>query len=331
MPRFIRYLLPATVAVAAPASGAQAQSLDRQCATGSTELEDACQKAIDLFAFFTPQLGVALSGGNAMLGAPDASAGLLRISVDVHATALSARIPQFVADTPVTTGARSTDWAVEPQLVALPVATASVGLIPAVRVAGQTLLSVDALLSATVVPNVATRDLQLTVQGSPLGLGFGARVGLVAETSALPSISISYLTRALPKLDILATTAEDDSLTLGGLDAQTKAFRLVVSKRAGPIAVAAGYGRDTYQTSAQMRIVIDRPTIRASGTPFAFEQRVTRNNFFGDVAFHLGRVTLGVEGGIAGRSAPIPTFNSFSGERPEDSRAYGAVGIRFGI
>jgi len=37
-----------------------------QCAGGTTQ--DACQQAIDVFKLMAPQLGIAITGGNATLG-----------------------------------------------------------------------------------------------------------------------------------------------------------------------------------------------------------------------------------------------------------------------
>ena len=53
-------------AIATPTTVARAQGIDPRCPGGSVQnvvAQDACQKAIDIFAFMTPQLGIGLVGG----------------------------------------------------------------------------------------------------------------------------------------------------------------------------------------------------------------------------------------------------------------------------
>src|SRR5687768_2682749 len=56
--------------------------------------QDACQKAIDIFAFMTPQLGIGLVGGNATLGTGGALGGIGRFSIGVRGNAIRGRMPQ---------------------------------------------------------------------------------------------------------------------------------------------------------------------------------------------------------------------------------------------
>src|SRR3982750_1811599 len=56
--------------------------------------QDACQKAVDIFAFMTPQLGIGLVGGNATLGTGGALGGLGHFSIGVRGNGIRGRVPQ---------------------------------------------------------------------------------------------------------------------------------------------------------------------------------------------------------------------------------------------
>ena len=69
---------------------ASAQGIDSRCPGGSLSeqtTQDACQKAVDIFAFMTPQLGIGLVGGNATLGATSALGGIGHFSIGVRGNA----------------------------------------------------------------------------------------------------------------------------------------------------------------------------------------------------------------------------------------------------
>ena len=67
---------------------AQTAAVDPRCSASDPTLlatQDACQKGIDLFRFMAPQLGVAVVGGNPVLGQVGALGGLGDFSVGVRA------------------------------------------------------------------------------------------------------------------------------------------------------------------------------------------------------------------------------------------------------
>src|SRR5438105_6671296 len=70
-------------------------------------VQDACQKAIDLFQFMAPQLSIALTGGNATLGQGSTLGGLGHFSLGLRANVLRGDLPQFDnSNAPVVTGAQ---------------------------------------------------------------------------------------------------------------------------------------------------------------------------------------------------------------------------------
>ncbi|MGH7663999.1 MAG: hypothetical protein ACRENI_06850 [Gemmatimonadaceae bacterium] len=324
LPALFLSLLLSPIAIVRPL---HAQGLDPQCSQGSVQLEDACQKAIDLFEFLAPQLGATLAGGKALIGARSSTGRLPSFSIDLRATALTASIPQFTVDTPSTEGAVRTDYGIDRQVIALPVATASVGVFPGITIAGQRVLGVAALVSLAYLPDITTNDITLRVRESSLAWGFGARVGVLAESALIPAVSISWLSRSLPVSDIQGTTSEQDTITLGRLDATARSWRVVASKHLGPIGVAAGFGGDSYETDAELSVVINRPGFSASGTPFAFDQQMSRGNIFIELSTTLGPVVLGAAAGLVTEGDTVPTFNAFSDEQPGDARGYGSLGF----
>src|SRR3954468_2479499 len=81
------------VALAVPAA-LRAQGIDPSCpglALPDRATQDACQKAVDIFAFMTPQLGIGLVGGNATLGATRALGGIGHFSIGVRGNATRGR------------------------------------------------------------------------------------------------------------------------------------------------------------------------------------------------------------------------------------------------
>src|SRR5678815_2762034 len=108
-----------------------AQGIDPRCPSGgvtNTVAQDACQKAIDIFAFMTPQLGIGLVGGNATLGATSALGGIGHFSIGVRGNATRGRVPQVSDVSYSVTGAEQSDFGVQDQVVGLPAVDAAIGL-----------------------------------------------------------------------------------------------------------------------------------------------------------------------------------------------------------
>ena len=74
-------------------AGAGAQDLTSpKCPAGIAQ--DACQQAYDLYQFMAPQLGLALAGGNAIIGQGSTLGGLGHFSLGVRANVFQGSIPQ---------------------------------------------------------------------------------------------------------------------------------------------------------------------------------------------------------------------------------------------
>jgi len=209
-----------------------AQGIDPRCPGVSlTErtTQDACQKAIDIFAFMTPQLGIGLVGGNATLGAGSALGGIGHFSIGVRGNATRGRVPQVANAETAITGAESSDFGVEDQVVGLPAVDAAIGLFGGIPLGLTRALALDGLVSATYVPGFTNSNIAVSLPDGSLKLGYGARLGVVAESFAIPAVSLTYLKRDLPTTSIAAASGDDD-ISVSGIGVKTSAWRAVAGK-----------------------------------------------------------------------------------------------------
>src|SRR5262245_7036813 len=93
-----RFVIVAAVLVFA-ASSLEAQANTGPAGTSSTDpnriAQDACQMGLDVFQFMAPQLGIALTGGNATLGRCGALGGLGHFSVGLRVNVVAGDVPKF--------------------------------------------------------------------------------------------------------------------------------------------------------------------------------------------------------------------------------------------
>jgi len=182
-----------------------AQGIDPRCpgvALQDRATQDACQKAVDIFAFMTPQLGIGLVGGSATLGTGGALGGLGHFSIGVRGNGIRGRVPQVENMDAAITGAVRSDYDVNDQVVGLPTVEGALGVFGGVPMGVTHAFALDALVSATYVPEFTRSKVALSVPGGSLKLGFGGRLGLLTESVATPSVSVTYLRRDLPTTGI---------------------------------------------------------------------------------------------------------------------------------
>ena len=175
--------------------------------------------------------------------------------------------------------------------------------------------------------------MSVKVPNGSLKLGYGARVGLLQESLLTPGISVSYLQRDLPTVNI-AGASGNDSLYVNDLSLKTKAWRLVASKSLLFVGLAVGGGQDKYESSTEIGAHVAArtvpPTAAANMAPVSISQNITRTNVFANLSLNLLLLKLtGEIGQVSGGT--INTFNTFSGKHAADSRIYGSVGARFGF
>jgi hypothetical protein len=320
------------VAVTVSATAAQAQN----CAAGQTQ--DACQKAVDLVNFITPQLSTALAGGNATLGQGGALGGLGHWELDIRASAVNGQLPKVNNVGLSTTGAAQTTFTTTSQFMPGVSANAAIGLWRGVSVGVTHIGGVDALLTATYLPNVDGGDVKFTVNGSNTKFGFGVRVGLLEESAITPGVGFTYLQRDLPTVNVTTSSTVSASgntapgdIGINSLSMKTTAWRIAASKNFLIFGLNAGLGQDKYSSSSNLAVTV-RPSGSApvsASTTAGFD--MTRTNIFVGASIDLFIAKLvGEVGQVSGGSAPSAT-NKFTGGDASSSHSYFTLGLRFGM
>jgi hypothetical protein len=324
----------AAAALSASSLGAQ---IDAQCPAGTTAQrvsQDACQKAIDLFKYMAPQLGTSVTGGNATLGQGGNLGGLGHFSFGLRVNAVQGSLPQIQDISLATSGATNSPAIdTKSQIIPMPTADLAIGIFKGLPLAITNVGGVDLLVSAAYLPEFDNSGVSVKVPNGSLKLGYGARVGILQESLLVPGISVSYLIRDLPTVNI-AGNSGGDSLYVNNLSLKTKAWRVTASKSLIFFGLAAGVGQDKYDASTDVSAHVAArtipPTSAANAGPISLSQSLTRTNIFADLSMNLLLFKLtGEIGQVSGGT--INTFNTFSGKQAADSRIYGSVGARFGF
>lgn len=318
------------------AASAGAQSATSSCPAGTSALDpaqrtqDACQMALDVFNLMAPQLGLALTGGNATLGQGGNLGGPGHFSIGLRGNVFSGDVPK-VNDFPTSspTGrVQRTGTAALPakkQIVGLPTADAALGIFRGVPLGLTNVGGIDLLLSATYVPTIgdSTSDVRIAPDRN-LQVGYGVRIGLLKESLVVPGLSFTYLKRDLPTTTISGSSSE---LAVAVRDAKVKtsAWRVVGSKTLLTFGVAAGVGQDKYDDEANVEGSVKTPIPATQSV--ALSQSLTRTNYFVDLSLNLPVFKLvGEVGQVTGGT--VDTFSEFETGRADKSRTYGSVGFR---
>jgi len=309
-------------------------TISPSCAAGITQ--DVCQKTIDVFQFVAPQLGTVIAGGNATLGVGGTLGGLGHIYVSGRANIVSSELPIVDQVDPSTTGARSDEYHTQTQIAGIPQADVAIGLFRGIPLGVTNVGGIDLLASVSYLPTIDAGGFRVTTPNGSLKFGGGVRVGIVQESLIFPGISVTYLRRGLPTVDMLATTPSGDSLRVNDVNITTDSYRLVASKSFLTLGLAAGVGQDRYNTSANASAYVASRDLTAGATPaasvgpIAMTQKISRTTYFVDATLNLAIVKL--IGEIGRTSAVnIPTYNTFLGSSAGAAQTFGALGIRFGL
>src|SRR2546430_4527417 len=330
------FVLLAASALATTSIEAQGIDTQRCPATTNTQriAQDACQKAIDLFQYMAPQLGTSITGGNATLGQGGNLGGLGHFSVGLRVNAVQGSLPQIQNITLSTSGAQNTPAIdTKSQYLPMPAADLAIGIFKGIPLALTNVGGIDVLVSASYIPEFNNSGVSVKVPNGSLKLGYGARVGILQESLLVPGISVSYLVRDLPTLNIAGANG-GDSLYVNNPSLKTKAWRATASKSLILFGLAAGFGQDKYDASTDIAAHVAArtvpPTAAANAGPVSISQKLTRTNIFGDLSINLLLFKINAEiGQVSGGT--IHTYNTFSGKQAADSRLYGSVGARFGF
>ena len=231
------------------------------------------------------------------------------------------------------TGEVKSNYDTKTQLFPMPTAELAIGIFKGLPLAITNVGGIDLLVSAAYLPEFNSSGVSVKVPNGSLKLGYGARVGILQESLLVPGVSVSYVRRDLPTVDIAANSG-NDSLYVNNFSLKTTAWRVVASKGLLLFGIAAGIGQDKYESSTDVSAHLAAravpPTSAFTSTPVSLSQNITRTNVFADLSLNLLLFKLtGEIGQVSGGT--INTYNTFSGTQAADSRIYGSVGARFGF
>jgi hypothetical protein len=324
-----RFLVAGLLAVATAAP------LHAQCPTPAA---DACQKAVDLLNFMTPQLSTGLVGGNPTLGQGGVLGGLGKFSIDVRASGFNADLPNSYNGGLSITGAKASSFTTKSQMFGVPSVDAGIGLYRGFPLGITHVGGVDAIITMTYLPTLKNDNgggsTNFTVNGSNEKFGYGFRLGLMEESAVTPGISFAWTQRDLPSISLTDSVNNSGgslgnvsgTIALNNFQVNTNAWRLTAAKSFLIFGLSVGYGQDHYSANSQIVANLQGGGSGTQNQSFS----MTRSNVYAGLAINLFIFKLEAEAGqVSGGSVPTMT-NNFGGIDAAKSRSYFTAGLRFG-
>ncbi|MDQ2670234.1 MAG: hypothetical protein M3Y31_06360 [Gemmatimonadota bacterium] len=315
-------VVAAVIGLAAFAPAAAAQNPECAPFAGQAQARNICNAAVDGTRTFHPLAGGLVSGGNPVLGRAATLGGFGHFAVTARANIGSISVPSLEFD-----GDDAVVEQADEILFPAPLIEAAVGVFSGLP---SGLLAVDALGSAVLLPDeiddFSVDPDATTIAGAAIGLGLGARVGIFGGAGLIPAVSLSIMRRNVPEVRY-GSVAQGDDYSYS-VDLAATNIRLVAGSSFGPLAVAAGIGRDKYTGDATIQF--RDPQTLGVVREARLELDESRTILFADGALSLGLVALGVElGWQSGTDEALET--TFEGFDPEEGMVFGSAGIRVGF
>ena len=329
----VRVIMAAILAAAASAPA------PAQTTTCPAAAADACQKAIDVLNFLTPQLSTALVGGNPTLGQGGGLGGLGHFSFDVRGTLVNVSVP-LLSGVNVSAVRTPSNFSTENKNYLVPSFDLGVGLWRGYSLGVTHVGGVDAIVTMTYFRNFTTSGQtggasntgSVTVTGSNAKLGYGLRLGILEESAVTPGISVAWAQRGLPTMTFNGTVGASGStpggtLALKDFAVNTTVWRVTAAKSFLIFGLSAGYGQDRYSATSTISGTVSG-TFGGTGAE-ADNFSMTRTNYFVGAFTNLFIFKLEAElGRVSGGS--VPTYNTFD-PAASAGRNYLTVGLRFGL
>jgi hypothetical protein len=294
-----------------------------ECSAYLGSANRVCSAAVDGTRAFHPVIGLLVSGGNPTIGSGATLGGLGHASLTLRANAVQVVLPDLSYD-----GSSATVPAGDKLWAPAPLVEGALGVYGGV---GNGLLAVDLLGSAQLLPTDQIDNLTVDanareIGGIALGLGYGARVGLVRERGPLPAVSVSVMRRDIPEITYGDVPAGDRYSY--GVDLHATNLRLVASKQLLFIDLAAGLGWDKYTGDALIRF---RDPITGTPQPdVPVELNNSRVLGFLNAGMSLSMVRLTAEVGYqGGKDQELSTdFEDFDTTK---GKFFAGLGLRVGF
>lgn len=318
--RFGRFLLAAGLAGIAAPLAAQ----NTQCAGFSTvgNGRQSCDAAVDLTRAYHPIAGLLITGGNPLLGGGASMGGLGKFAIALRANVTHVIIPDLAVD--ANNNVAQSDAILAPA----PLLEGAVGLFQGLP---NGMLSLDFLGSAQLVPNEKlVSDIRVD-SGAPrigpisLGIGYGARLGLLGGHGPLPGVSVSVMRRSIPTVGFGNLSAGDD--LAADLNLHATAVRAIASKRWTVFTLAAGAGWTKY-TGDAVATFRDPGTSLPQSISLHLDQ--SRSVIFADAGFDLKFMKIvGEIGRQSGKDQQLIT--NFQGFDDTKGTTFYSAELRFGF
>jgi hypothetical protein len=295
-----------------------AMAQNDECAPYAGNAANVCNASVDATKYFQPLLGLAISGGNPLIGSGRPLGGLGHFALGIRGTIMEAQLPDLAYD-----GSTPEVPAGEAVPFGAPTIDAAVGIFNGF---GPGLLAIDVLGSVVTVPKNIP-GLIIDPDASTIGdfayeLGYGVRVGVIRGGGPIPSISLSYNKRSTPKIQYGDVGDGDDYSYAMQVDAVN--WRAVAGWSLGIIDLGVGAGKDTYTGDAQIQFVDPSgPTTETIDMSLDNDRTVA----FGNLAFNLGVMRLGFEAGWQG-AGDTDIETDFEDIDLDAGQYFGGVGFR---
>jgi hypothetical protein len=290
--------------------------------TGITQNVNVCNAALDGAEVFHPVAGLLVSGGNPVLGSVGTLGGFPHFAFTARVNATKLTTPDLNYNGTGTTVGKDTDI-----FAPAPLVEAALGLFKGVGASG--LLSLDALGSAQLLPTNQIDNLKVdknarNIGSVALGLGYGARVGIIKGRAIIPSVTASVMHRDIPRLTFGDVTGSDQYSFSTDLHATN--LRAVAGYKLALLNIGAGLGWDKYTSKA--RIAFQDQTIPGATFNVARDLDNSRTMAFLTAALNLAVLNIGAEIGYQfGKDQNLKT--TFEGNDPGDNRLFAGAGLRF--
>src|SRR6266516_4202881 len=193
--------------------------------------------------------------------------------------------------------------------------------------------ALDVLGSALILPTGIKHlnvDSNAThISDAALGIGYGARVGVLKGGFPIPSVSVSWMHRSIPRLryGTLGSAPGTGDQFEFTMDLSSDSYRAVAGWKFVLVDLAAGVGVDRYKSDNTNIRFYDSPTTTRT---VVINPTNTRALVFVNGGLSLAAVKLVGEIGLqAGKDQSY--FTQFSGFDPKAAHVFGGVGVRFGF
>lgn len=281
-----------------------------------------CDAAVDLTRAYHPIAGLLISGGNPLLGGGASMGGLGKFAVALRVNATHVIIPDL------TVGANNTVAQSDALLAPVPLLEGALGLFKGMP---NGMLSLDFLGSAQLVPNEKlVSDIRVD-SGAPrigpisLGIGYGARLGVLNGLGPLPGVSVSVMRRSIPTVGFGNLSAGDD--LAADLNLHATAVRVVASKRWAVLTLAGGAGWSKY-TGDAVATFRDPATSLVQSISLHLDQ--SRSVIFADAGLDLHFMKIvGEIGHQSGKDQQLIT--NFQGFDDTKGTTFYSAELRFGF